>query len=78
MVQLINKAMEKGYTTGKGLGLGLPGAKRMMDEMDIQSEVDEGTKITVIKWLKPISDERKTLTINAMISNAARSSTFSL
>ena len=45
------KALEMGYTTRKGLGLGLPGAKRLMDEMEIQSEVGKGTRVTVRKWL---------------------------
>ena len=48
----IEQAMQPGYTTGKGLGLGLPGAKRLMDEMEIESEVGKGTKVTVKKWRK--------------------------
>lgn len=46
----IELAMEEGYTTSGGLGLGLPGAKRLMDEMEIETEVGRGTKITVRKW----------------------------
>lgn len=46
----IAQAMEMGYTTSGGLGLGLPGAKRLMDEMEIESEVGKGTRITVKKW----------------------------
>jgi serine/threonine-protein kinase RsbT len=42
--------MEAGYTTKGGLGLGLPGAKRLMDEMEIKSEVGKGTRVTVKKW----------------------------
>lgn len=48
----IEQAMEKGFTTSGGLGLGLPGAKRMMDEMEISSMVGEGTEVKVIKWLR--------------------------
>ena len=48
----IERAMQPGYTTGNGLGLGLPGSKRLMDEMEIESEVGKGTKITLKKWLK--------------------------
>jgi serine/threonine-protein kinase RsbT len=48
----IDRAMQPGYTTGNGLGLGLPGAKRLMDEMEIESEAGKGTKITVKKWRK--------------------------
>ena len=48
----IDQAMEAGFTTAGGLGLGLPGAKRLMDEMEIQSEVGRGTTVTVKKWLR--------------------------
>jgi serine/threonine-protein kinase RsbT len=46
----MKQAMEPGYSTRGGLGLGLPGAKRLMDEMIIQSEVGKGTAVTVRKW----------------------------
>lgn len=45
-------AMKPGYGTGPGLGLGLPGTKRLMDEMEIRSEVNKGTTVTVRKWLR--------------------------
>jgi serine/threonine-protein kinase RsbT len=48
----IEQAMQTGYTTGVGLGCGLPGTKRLMDEMEIESEAGKGTKITVKKWRK--------------------------
>ncbi len=48
----VDQAMQPNYTTGDGLGLGLPGTKRLMDEMDIKTEPGKGTKITIIKWLK--------------------------
>ena len=48
----IPKAMEAGYSTGEGLGLGLPGAKRLMDEMTVTSEVGQGVKVEVWKWLR--------------------------
>ncbi len=48
----IDQAMQPGYTTGSGLGFGLPGAKRLMDEMEIESEAGKGTKVTVKKWRK--------------------------
>jgi serine/threonine-protein kinase RsbT len=48
----VAQAMEKGYSSGKGLGMGLPGAKRLMDEMSIQSDVGKGTTVQVRKWLK--------------------------
>lgn len=48
----IRKVMEDGYTTSGGLGAGLPGVKRLMDEFDIDSEVGTGTKITTTKWIR--------------------------
>lgn len=49
----IDKAMEVGFSTSGLLGLGLPGAKRLMDELEIQSEVGQGTTVTIRKWLRP-------------------------
>lgn len=46
----INRAMEEGFSTGGGLGLGLPGAKRLVDEMQVQSSLGEGTTVTLKKW----------------------------
>ena len=46
----IDLAMQDGYSTGKSLGLGLPGAKRLMDEFAIASEPGKGTTITMMKW----------------------------
>jgi serine/threonine-protein kinase RsbT len=46
----IELAMRNGYSTTNSLGLGLPGAKRMMDEFEIVSEVGKGTTITMKKW----------------------------
>jgi len=46
------KAMEPGFSTSNGLGMGLPGAKRLMDEMTIESTVGKGTTVVVRKWLR--------------------------
>ena len=46
----IDKALEVGYSTGRGLGLGLPAAKRLMDELEIQSQPGQGTCVTLKKW----------------------------
>jgi serine/threonine-protein kinase RsbT len=46
----IELAMKDGWSTGKSLGLGLPGTKRLVNEFNIQSEVGKGTTITIIKW----------------------------
>jgi serine/threonine-protein kinase RsbT len=43
-------AMRDGYSTRNSLGLGLPGAKRLMDEMAVVSEPGEGTRVTMKKW----------------------------
>ena len=44
-------ALKGGYSTGKGLGLGLSGAKKLMDEFTIETIQNKGTKITIRKWL---------------------------
>jgi serine/threonine-protein kinase RsbT len=44
------RAMESGYSSSGGLGMGLPGAKRLMDEMEIESAVGSGTTVTLRKW----------------------------
>lgn len=46
----ISLAMQDSYSTSGGLGLGLPGAKRLMDEFEIVSAVGKGTTITMTKW----------------------------
>jgi serine/threonine-protein kinase RsbT len=43
-------ALQDGYTTGNGLGLGLSGSKRLMSEFEIVSRVGEGTRVTITKW----------------------------
>jgi serine/threonine-protein kinase RsbT len=48
----IEQAMRDGFSTGKSLGLGLPGARRLMDEFDIVSEVGKGTTVTMKKWAR--------------------------
>jgi serine/threonine-protein kinase RsbT len=46
----IELALKEGYTTGSGLGLGLPGSRRLVNEFDIVSRIGEGTRVTVTKW----------------------------
>jgi anti-sigma regulatory factor (Ser/Thr protein kinase) len=48
----IERALADGYSTYNGLGLGLPGARRVMDEFSILSEVGRGTTVTMAKWRK--------------------------
>lgn len=45
-------AMQEGYTSSGGLGMGLPGTRRLMDEMEIDSEPGKGTTVTVRKWCR--------------------------
>jgi serine/threonine-protein kinase RsbT len=46
----IDRAMEDGYSTAKGMGVGLPGAKRLVNEFDLASTPGEGTSITIVRW----------------------------
>ena len=48
----IDLAMQDGYSTSKSLGMGMSGAKRLMDEFEIESEIGIGTTVTVRKWLR--------------------------
>ena len=46
----IELALRDGYTTGHGLGLGLSGARRLVNEFSIESQVGAGTRVTITKW----------------------------
>jgi serine/threonine-protein kinase RsbT len=46
----INLALRDGYTTGNGMGLGLSGSKRLVNEFDIKSEPGRGTTVTITRW----------------------------
>jgi serine/threonine-protein kinase RsbT len=48
----LERAMRDGFSTGGSLGLGLPGARRLMDEFEIVSEVGRGTTVTMRKWTR--------------------------
>lgn len=49
-IEDIAKAMQDGYSTGKSLGLGLPGARRLVNQFDIKSTPGHGTTVTIISW----------------------------
>jgi len=51
-IRSIPDVLRDGYSTSGGLGLGLPGVKRLMDEFAIESEPRRGTTVTIRKWLK--------------------------
>ena len=46
----LKAVMRDGYSTGRGLGQGLPGSRRLADEFEIESEVGRGTSVTVVRW----------------------------
>jgi serine/threonine-protein kinase RsbT len=46
----ISLALKDGYTSGKGMGLGLGGAKRLVSDFEVVSKVGEGTRVTIAKW----------------------------
>jgi serine/threonine-protein kinase RsbT len=46
----VDEAMQIGVTAGQGLGMGLPGTRRLMDEMTVDSALGRGTTITIRKW----------------------------
>lgn len=51
-IKNVQQVMEEGYSTSGGIGAGLPGVRRLMDTMEIQSEEDKGTTIRVTKLVK--------------------------
>src|SRR5262245_53445005 len=51
-IEDLDRALTDGYTTGGGLGLGLPGARRLVDEFEIQTTPGQGTTVTLVKWTR--------------------------
>ncbi|OBH05301.1 anti-sigma regulatory factor [Mycobacterium sp. E1747] len=49
----IERAMEDGYSTGRGLGMGLPGSRRLMDRLFVVSALGKGTVVEMWKWVPP-------------------------
>ncbi len=49
----IERAMEDGYSTGRGLGMGLPGSRRLMDRLLVESALGRGTVVEMWKWVPP-------------------------
>jgi serine/threonine-protein kinase RsbT len=45
------RAMQDGFSTGSGLGLGLPGTRRIMDDFELDTEIGRGTRVAVKKWV---------------------------
>jgi serine/threonine-protein kinase RsbT len=48
----VERAMQDGFTTGTGLGLGLPGARRLVDEFDVRTRLGSGTSVRLVKWTR--------------------------
>ena len=48
----VAQALQDGYSTNRSLGLGLPGARRLMDEFEIDSRPGAGTTVTMKKWVQ--------------------------
>lgn len=46
----LGKALRDGFTTGNGMGLGLSGSKRLVNDFDIRSEIDKGTTVMIARW----------------------------
>jgi serine/threonine-protein kinase RsbT len=46
----VEQALKDGFTTGSGMGLGLGGSKRLVNEFSVESQVGKGTKVTVLRW----------------------------
>jgi len=49
-IENLEQAMTDGWTSGKGMGLGLSGAKRLVNEFDIDTAPGKGTRVTIARW----------------------------
>ena len=49
-IEDVERAMQDGYTTGNGLGLGLPGTRRLVDDFELETAPGAGTRIRLVKW----------------------------
>jgi serine/threonine-protein kinase RsbT len=54
-IENVELAMRDGFTTGDGLGLGLPGARRLVDDFIIETAPGKGTTVTLVMWGRPNS-----------------------
>jgi serine/threonine-protein kinase RsbT len=54
-IEDLDLALQDGYTSGGGLGLGLPGARRLVDDFSIETAPGQGTKVTLVMWARPNS-----------------------
>jgi serine/threonine-protein kinase RsbT len=54
-IENVELALQDGYTSGGGLGLGLPGARRLVDDFEIETAPGQGTTVTLVMWARPNS-----------------------
>ena len=52
-IENLELALRDGYTSGGGLGLGLPGARRLVDDFSIETALGQGTTVTLVMWARP-------------------------
>jgi serine/threonine-protein kinase RsbT len=52
-IENVELALQDGYTSGGGLGLGLPGARRLVDDFNIETAPGQGTTVTLVMWARP-------------------------
>ena len=52
-IENVELALQDGYTSGGGLGLGLPGARRLVDDFHIETALGQGTTVTLVMWARP-------------------------
>src|SRR4029079_9232548 len=68
-------AMTDGWTSGNGLGMGLTGAKRLVNEFDIDTKVGAGTRVTIARWTEqsqPVSAARSSATSSTIPARSER------
>ncbi len=53
-IENVDLVMKDGWSSHQGMGMGLPGSKRLMDEFSIQSEIGKGTTVVAVKWLHKV------------------------
>jgi serine/threonine-protein kinase RsbT len=56
-IPCVARALQEGFSTSGGLGLGLPSVRRVMDTFELESEVNRGTMVTIKKWTIPSSEQ---------------------
>ena len=71
-IQKLDEIRNGSYKSSRGMGVGLVGSQRLMDDFDINTKIGHGTEITIAKWLTPSSRELSSEKINAITSAFAK------